>query len=368
MDPVLPMARTDSPKRRIVVMGGSFNPPTLAHYRLMLCAVEAVGAEKGLFVPAKLSYVQRKMRRLKHRQEVLSEQTRLAMLNAMCEDDRRLGADDCEYGMDAGAQTCEMLEAVQRKYPDAELWFVTGGDKLSVVSHWHRSKELLERFRLLAATRGGALPDGMIMENPFLRKYAASFRTLPAPEDMEAVSSSRVRDLLRDGDESAAQMVHPAVWKLLLEEGWLKKDITAFRGRYAFLSNFYEAPIAYNGLLFGNGEAAFQAQKCADPKERLRFQTLRPAEAKREGRKVQLRPDWEAVKVCLMEEIVRAKFTQNPELAALLLATGGRCIREGNTWRDVFWGVDARTGAGQNHLGRILMKIREELRDGHPEP
>lgn len=195
---------------RIVVMGGSFNPPTLAHYRLMLCAAEAVGAEKGLFVPAKQSYVQKKIRRLKHKREVLAEETRLAMLKAMCEGDRRLDADGCEYGMNDGAHTYEMLEAIQKKYPDAELWFLTGGDKLSVISRWHRSRELLERFRILAVARGDALPEKAIAENPFLQKYAASFRTFQIPGDLEAVSSSQVRDLLRDGDESAAQMVHPA--------------------------------------------------------------------------------------------------------------------------------------------------------------
>ncbi len=79
-------------------------------------------------------------------------------------------------------------------------------------------------------------------------------------------------------------------------------------------------------------------------------------------RKVLLRSDWEQVKVQLMEEIVRAKFTQNADLAQMLLATGNRLIQEGNTWHDVFWGVDQKTEKGENHLGKILMKIREELR------
>ena len=79
------------------------------------------------------------------------------------------------------------------------------------------------------------------------------------------------------------------------------------------------------------------------------------------GRLVPLRPDWEAVKVGIMEEIVRAKFIQHPELAARLLATGDKVLVEGNHWGDTFWGVDTRTGQGHNHLGRILMKVREEL-------
>ena len=62
-----------------------------------------------------------------------------------------------------------------------------------------------------------------------------------------------------------------------------------------------------------------------------------------------------------MEEIVRAKFTQNHALRQQLLDTGDRELREGNSWHDIFWGVDLRTGKGENHLGKILMKVRSEL-------
>lgn len=358
----IPMIRPDEGQKRIILMGGSFNPPTLAHYKLMLSAVETAGAEKGLFIPAKHEYVQRKMRRLKQKREVLSEETRFHMLLGMCENDRRLGVDDCEYGQDNRAKTCEMLEKIQEKYPDAEIWFVIGADKLSAISRWHRNEELLRRFHILVATRDGILPDMVIRESPFLQQYSDSFRLLQEPEDIAAVSSTRVRELLRDGDEAASGLVHPAVLELLLREGWLRKDITCFRGRYEFLSNFYEAPIEYDSLRFGSGEAAFQAQKCRDRGERAAFQTLRPSEAKRAGRKVLLRPDWEFVKVQLMEEIVRAKFAQNADLAQMLLDTGDRMIQEQNTWHDAFWGINAKSGDGENHLGKILMKIRNELR------
>ena len=81
------------------------------------------------------------------------------------------------------------------------------------------------------------------------------------------------------------------------------------------------------------------------------------------GRRVKLRPDWEQVKVGLMEEIVRAKFTQNEDLKQRLLATGDKRLAEGNTWGDTFWGVDLRSGRGENHLGRILMRVRDELKE-----
>ena len=94
----------------------------------------------------------------------------------------------------------------------------------------------------------------------------------------------------------------------------------------------------------------------------MAFISLAPSNAKRRGRHVQLRKDWESVKNGIMEEIVRAKFIQNLELKAQLLSTGDAILIEGNTWNDRYWGVDVRSGVGKNHLGKILMKIRSELR------
>ena len=96
--------------------------------------------------------------------------------------------------------------------------------------------------------------------------------------------------------------------------------------------------------------------------EKLPFTEYGPGKSKGMGRKVLLRPDWEQVKIGIMEEIVRAKFVQHPELARLLVGTCDKILVEGNRWGDTCWGVDTRTGQGENHLGKILMKVREELK------
>lgn len=139
------------------------------------------------------------------------------------------------------------------------------------------------------------------------------------------------------------------------------QKIDSFRGKYYFLSNFYPAKVTYEGFTYKNNEAAFQAQKVLSIDGKSAFTKLSPADAKKKGRRVRLRPDWEQVKDGIMEEIVRAKFTQNPDLKQQLLLTGNAELIEGNTWNDCYWGVDARSGIGQNHLGKILMKVREEL-------
>lgn len=133
--------------------------------------------------------------------------------------------------------------------------------------------------------------------------------------------------------------------------------IEQFRGEHYYLSNFFSTPVVYGGVCYQNNEAAFQAQK--QPERSQEFASLPPNEAKRLGRRVNLRPDWESVKQTIMEEIVRAKFTQNEHLRDKLLTTGNVELIEGNHWGDTYWGVCR--GKGRNELGRILIKVRAEL-------
>ena len=135
--------------------------------------------------------------------------------------------------------------------------------------------------------------------------------------------------------------------------------INEFRGKYYFLSNFYEAPVTWNGLTYLNNEAAFQSAKTFSDREC--FTNLDPSSAKKLGRKVQLRSDWENVKDDVMYEICKAKFSQNTELKKGLLSTGNENLEEGNTWGDKIWGTVH--GIGENRLGKLLMRIREELRN-----
>ena len=144
--------------------------------------------------------------------------------------------------------------------------------------------------------------------------------------------------------------------------------IKEFSGEYEFLSNFYDAPVLYDGLLYKNSEAAFHAQKTLDLKEREKFTEYNPGKSKREGRKVKLREDWELVKDNIMYEICKAKFSQNKDLKRkLVCGTGNQYLEEGTTgWHDNYWGNckcdKCKDIVGQNKLGRILMKVREELR------
>jgi ribA/ribD-fused uncharacterized protein len=141
-----------------------------------------------------------------------------------------------------------------------------------------------------------------------------------------------------------------------------KKCIDVFDGENSFLSNFYYAPIIYNGKKYSSTEVAYQAAKASNESDKNKFNsTTTSIEAKKLGRKIKLRDDWELIKDKIMYEICLIKFTTHPELKEKLLATGDAELIEGNYWNDVYWGVCE--GIGRNKLGKILMKIRSELRE-----
>lgn len=137
-------------------------------------------------------------------------------------------------------------------------------------------------------------------------------------------------------------------------------DVLSFQGPHRFLSNFWPAPVRYGGILFPTTEHAYQAAKSDDVNEAIRVSLLKsPGDAKRVGRTLVVRKDWEQVKRQIMLDVLRLKFNL-PDLRRRLLATGDVQLVEGNTWGDRYWGVC--NGVGENWLGRLLMQVREECR------
>jgi len=135
--------------------------------------------------------------------------------------------------------------------------------------------------------------------------------------------------------------------------------IGPFIGKYKFLSNFFVLtnPIKYKGLLFYSVENAYQAAKCKTKKEMQLFQNITPSEVKQLGKTVELIENFELDKLHIMTYLVIQKFKKNHDLTIMLERTGDQNIVEINSWADRFWGMS--NGRGENHLGRILMKIRD---------
>lgn len=141
--------------------------------------------------------------------------------------------------------------------------------------------------------------------------------------------------------------------------------IAEFEGKYAFLSNFYPSSILYDGIVYPTNEHFFQAMKTLDQEERKKIAAAdTPGKAKRLGRHVQLRADWEQIKVDVMRTGLMLKFT-DAELAQKLINTGDEELIEGNWWHDNTWGScfcnDCIHKPGRNFLGMLLMELRKEL-------
>lgn len=140
----------------------------------------------------------------------------------------------------------------------------------------------------------------------------------------------------------------------------MQRIIDDFRKEYRWLSNFADGDVYVYGEHYQNREAAYQAQKSLDPEIKKQFYDITAREAKKLGVEINLREDWEEVKYGIMYDVCLAFFEQHKEDKQRLLNTGFTYLEEGNTWNDTYWGICNEIG--ENNLGRILMQIRENLR------
>lgn len=138
--------------------------------------------------------------------------------------------------------------------------------------------------------------------------------------------------------------------------------ITSFKDEYRWLSNFVDVVVKLEGVKYKSVEHAYQAAKSKDEEWRTYCSSdIRAVKAKRGSRKIVIREDWEEIKVDVMRDLLIQKFSKH-EFKYLLLGTGDTFIQEGNTWGDVFWGVDLESGEGKNALGLLIMEIRKSLK------
>jgi ribA/ribD-fused uncharacterized protein len=141
--------------------------------------------------------------------------------------------------------------------------------------------------------------------------------------------------------------------------------ITQFNEKYEFLSNFYPCEIEFEGILYPTSEHAYQAAKTTDPEiKRYIAEMPTPGATKKFAKKIKIVENWDQIKFGIMEKIVRLKFSREP-FRTMLLETGNQDLVEGNYWHDVYWGqcnCAKHHGQGENNLGKILMKIRSEMR------
>jgi ribA/ribD-fused uncharacterized protein len=127
---------------------------------------------------------------------------------------------------------------------------------------------------------------------------------------------------------------------------------------YPFLSNFHPCKIIYNNVEYPSVENAYQAQKC--PERSQEFINISAKDAKNLGKKVEVRPDWDEIKLKIMWDLVHQKF-EDPQLLSQLKAIK-EPIAEHNWWHDNYWGIctcdKCKDVPAHNWLGKILENIK----------
>lgn len=142
--------------------------------------------------------------------------------------------------------------------------------------------------------------------------------------------------------------------------------ISEFNGAYRFLSNFWKQPVEFEGTLYPTNENAYQAAKTENADMRYAISMMSPSDAKRAGRGLKLREDWDDIKLAVMTRLLAKKF-RDPLLRAGLINSSPKELIEGNYWHDNFWGIctcERCVASGEtpgNHLGRLLMELRASL-------
>ncbi len=248
-------------------MGGSFNPPTMAHLKIMQVSLDAVNAESGFFVPVSFPYLKRKMVKAGQSHLCLPNDLRLEMLEAMIASDDRIRI-FTDVMSDPFSDDVGFMKLLREKYPDADIYYVAGDDKLALLDHFAEKSDFFDRFRCILFARDHDRLMEKVADYEHLAEHVNSFVPVTPPNGIEGISSTRIREHLFDID-MVSEMLHPEVIPLLkkLKMEDYPEEILQFKDEYSFLSNDHPAEITTEGISYPCVTSAFLASKSCDIKE-----------------------------------------------------------------------------------------------------
>ena len=186
---------------RIAVLFGSFNPLTNAHIAMLKMAVDALGADKGLFVATNGKYLKRKAVKIGDA-FYLTEDERREIIERVCESEENLEFACFELG-GATPSRFKTLCKLQKQYPDAEIFEVMGADKVHTLYKSSHAEDYLTQFKIAVIGRKGIDLEPMFAEQPILDAHRSSFVMLPALVDGSEISSTEVRRRFYAGEDFA---------------------------------------------------------------------------------------------------------------------------------------------------------------------
>lgn len=187
----------------IVVLGGSFNPCTLAHRVILERAMDVVNADLGIIAPSSDNYVKHKMSKRSTCSMVYTQDERYTMLELLISDSsKNIVIDTIEYGDDGKGHTYRTLSALNKKYKASKMYFILGTDNLAWMCKWRDSEKLFSTFYFVVTARNGEQPLQVVKENETLSRYKDHFVFVEQPVEIGGISSTLVRERIEshDGD------------------------------------------------------------------------------------------------------------------------------------------------------------------------
>ena len=194
-------------KDRIVIFGGTFNPPTRAHLDIATEALYYLDAEKVLFVPVSDLY---------KKDDVEISYHRVNMLNLAIGNFRRLEIDFTEVDAVKLTYTYETVEKIKSKYQDKELFLLIGADNLEDFKNWKNQRSIMENCSLLVVNRNNSSIDEIIESNEILTEFKD--KIIEAPIEEIEISSTEVRNRIASGElEGLENLVDKEVIEYIVE-------------------------------------------------------------------------------------------------------------------------------------------------------
>ena len=184
---------------KIAVLFGSFNPMTNAHISMLKTAVEALNADRGVFVATNGQYLKRKTVKINDA-FYLSEDERREIIERACEGEDKFSFATFELG-GINPSRFKTLSKLQKQYPDAEIYEVMGADKVHTLYKSSHAEDYLTQFKIAVIGRKGIDLAPMFAEQPILDAHRSSFVMLPALTDGSEISSTEVRRRFYAGED-----------------------------------------------------------------------------------------------------------------------------------------------------------------------
>ena len=191
--------------KKLVMLFGSFNPVTKAHFMLLKHAMDEIGAEKGIFVATPDSYLKKKAYVKQGTPFILDADTRKAMLESLSNEDERISFFGYEMG-GVSPNSAKTILKIHKTYPDYELYYLCGADKIKSLDRWNDIEVILKQFNFLVYDRNGIDIDSLIDSKELLIKYKDHFSILSNLDETVDISSTKLREKFFNNEDYSSLM------------------------------------------------------------------------------------------------------------------------------------------------------------------